>query len=429
MKMLRALLLLAIALGLAHPAHAQKSKATIQSEINSFFADNTTGQITPAKLRTVTTDIVNSYVDWLTCTGTGGVVYWSSGTPTCLTAGSLGQLLQSGGPSSAPSWINTTGLVSGGTGITITGTNPAVINISNIVAAAGPIGSATVTPVITYNAQGQITAVTTATIAPPFSAVTGTAALNQGGTGSSLAASNGGIVWSNASGMQILSGTATANLPLLSGATATPSWAAVSYPTSANSGGIPYFSSTSVMASSATLTANQLMIGGGAGAAPTTISCGTSTTVLHGGTPPTCGQIVYADHNTSMIATAAQYYAATASVLVPASVIYPSEVTITYGATTTIDFDTLINGVVTLTGNISTLTLSNVRAGKAGTIRLIQDATGSRTWPAGGNTILKYAGGTLPSLTTTANAVDVLVYSCSTTTFCMASLNKDVRNP
>lgn len=47
-----------------------------------------------------------------------------------------------------------------------------------------------------------------------------------GGTNNALVASNGGIVWSDASKLNILSGTATANLPLLSGSTATPSWGA-----------------------------------------------------------------------------------------------------------------------------------------------------------------------------------------------------------
>lgn len=198
---------------------------------------------------------------------------------------------------------------------------------------------------------------------------------------------------------------------------------------SGTSGGLLYFSASNTIASSAALTVNQIMVGGGAGAAPTTFACATTTTLVHGGTPPTCSQVVYADIATAAIATQSQYYSATSNVLVPASVIYPPEVTVTYGATTTIDFDTLINGVVTLTGNISTLTLSNVRAGKSGSIRFIQDAGGSKTWPAGGNTIFKYAGGALPVLSTTGNAVDVLVYSCSTATFCTASLTKDVRNP
>jgi hypothetical protein len=48
--------------------------------------------------------------------------------------------------------------------------------------------------------------------------------LAHGGTNANLTASNGGIVWSNATQMQVLSGTATAGLALISGANATPSW-------------------------------------------------------------------------------------------------------------------------------------------------------------------------------------------------------------
>lgn len=49
------------------------------------------------------------------------------------------------------------------------------------------------------------------------------------------------------------------------------------------SGGIPYFSSASAWASSGALTANRIVLGGGAGAAPTILgSLGTTTTVLHG---------------------------------------------------------------------------------------------------------------------------------------------------
>jgi hypothetical protein len=44
-------------------ASAQKTKATITSEINNNWPDNTTGAITPALLRSVVTDIVNSYID------------------------------------------------------------------------------------------------------------------------------------------------------------------------------------------------------------------------------------------------------------------------------------------------------------------------------------------------------------------------------
>jgi len=53
--------------------------------------------------------------------------------------------------------------------------------------------------------------------------------------------------------------------------------------TAGTSGGVPYYSSTSAITSSALLTSNALVVGGGAGAAPTALgSLGTTTTVLHG---------------------------------------------------------------------------------------------------------------------------------------------------
>ena len=48
------------------------------------------------------------------------------------------------------------------------------------------------------------------------------------------------------------------------------------------SGGVPYFSSASTWASSAALTANAIMVGGGAGAAPSTITTGTGVTTALG---------------------------------------------------------------------------------------------------------------------------------------------------
>lgn len=53
---------------------------------------------------------------------------------------------------------------------------------------------------------------------------TGQLALTRGGSNASLTASNGGIVYSSATAMAILAGTATANLPLLSGSSAAPTW-------------------------------------------------------------------------------------------------------------------------------------------------------------------------------------------------------------
>lgn len=93
----------------------------------------------------------------------------------------------------------------------------------------------------------------------------------------------------------------TVNFPLLSGgAGADLSYGALPVAgggigiTSGTSGGIPYFSASGTIASSAALTANRLVLGGGAGAAPTIVgSLGTNTTVLHGNAAgaPTFGAV------------------------------------------------------------------------------------------------------------------------------------------
>lgn len=104
-----------------------------------------------------------------------------------------------------------------------------------------------------------------------------TVSLATGGSGANLTASTGGVVYSGASALAILAGTATASLPLLSGSSAAPTWATIAYPTSANSGGIPYFSSSSVISSSGALSANCIVYGGGTGTTPATSATGCPT--------------------------------------------------------------------------------------------------------------------------------------------------------
>lgn len=75
--------------------------------------------------------------------------------------------------------------------------------------------------------------------------------------------------------------------------------------TSGTSGGIPYYSGTTTIASSAALTANRLVIGGGAGSAPTVVgSLGTTTTILHGNAAgaPTFGAVVAGDLDSTITA-------------------------------------------------------------------------------------------------------------------------------
>ncbi len=65
---------------------------------------------------------------------------------------------------------------------------------------------------------------------------------------------------------------------------------------------------------------------------------------------------------------------------------------------------------------------SNVDPGQVGSIFIIQDGTGSRTLAY--NTIWKFAGGTAPTLSTDAAAIDRLDYIVQTSTAIEALLTK-----
>jgi hypothetical protein len=81
---------------------------------------------------------------------------------------------------------------------------------------------------------------------------------------------------------------------------------------------------------------------------------------------------------------------------------------LTDGATITPDFAVANNFSVTLGGNRTLANPTNLTAGQSGVIVITQDGTGSRTLAYGSN--FKFPGGTAPTLTTTAAAVDVLAY-------------------
>jgi hypothetical protein len=88
--------------------------------------------------------------------------------------------------------------------------------------------------------------------------------------------------------------------------------------------------------------------------------------------------------------------------------------TLTDGTTITPDFAATNNFQVTLAGNRTLANPTNVVAGQSGVIKVTQDATGSRTLAYGSS--FDFAAGAAPVLTTTANAVDLLVYYADTST-------------
>ena len=87
---------------------------------------------------------------------------------------------------------------------------------------------------------------------------------------------------------------------------------------------------------------------------------------------------------------------------------------LTDGATITPDFALANNFSVTLGGNRTLANPSNLTAGQSGAIFITQDGTGSRTLAFG--SYWDFSGGTAPTLTTTASAVDLLVYTVRSTT-------------
>ena len=81
---------------------------------------------------------------------------------------------------------------------------------------------------------------------------------------------------------------------------------------------------------------------------------------------------------------------------------------LTSATTITIDMDTAQNHSVTLAHNTTFANPSNMNIGQTGSIIITQDSTGSRTASFG--SYWKFAGGTAPTLTTTASAVDRIDY-------------------
>jgi len=166
--------------------------------------------------------------------------------------------------------------------------------------------------------------------------------------------------------------------------------------TSGTSGGIPYFSSTSAIASSAALTANGVLIGGGAGAAPTSTTAGNS------------GQVLTSNGAGS---------APTFQTLSAPTLTNNTRQAVTSSATTTIDLNSGNVIDLTMAANITTLSFSNVPA--SGTPILIQiivknASTGvfySINWPSSvywGTATTNLNVQSAPALASGANGVTVI---------------------
>ena len=234
-------------------AHAQvgtpQTKAALTTEINSNFPNNNDYAITPQTLRQTTLDMLAS---WQQYTGVNA----QTGTTYTLAASDYGQLVTFNNSSS----VAVTLPQASGNGF-----YPWNVILSNIGA-----GTVTVTP-------------TTSTIngASSYTLATGhSVVVVSDGTNYQIAsATNNGTVTSVGQSF-------TGGLISVSGSPITTS-GTLALSVAGTSGGVPYFSSSSTWASSGALGAGDVVLGGGAGSAPTTssnLSFGSNTLTVNGAT-------------------------------------------------------------------------------------------------------------------------------------------------
>ena len=106
-------------------------------------------------------------------------------------------------------------------------------------------------------------------------------------------------------------------------------------------------------------------------------------------------------NTTEVIASATQAYSKPVSVAVASSAV-------------SLDFSTGNNFTTILNGNVSIANPTTPQPGQSGIIYIRQDGTGSRTMSF--NSSWDFAGGTAPTLSTAADAVDALIYNVQTST-------------
>ena len=141
------------------------------------------------------------------------------------------------------------------------------------------------------------------------------------------------------------------------------------------------------------------------------LSDSTSTTSSVLAATPTAVKAAYDQANTKASLSTAQTFTAAQRGSITA---------LTDGATITADFAVANNFSVTLGGNRTLANPSNQTAGQSGCIWITQDGTGSRTLAYGSQ--WDFTGGTAPTLSTAAAAVDCLVYAVQSSTKITATL-------
>jgi len=250
----------------------------------------------------------------ITNTGVSAAAYGSASKTLTATVNAQGQLTVLAASDIAIANTQVSGLgtmstqaassvaITGGTinGTTIGGTTAAAVNATTFTGAGTGLTGTATSLSIGGNAATATSATTATNIAGgatgsvPYQTASGTTTLLAVGTdGFVLKLVSGVPTWAaGASGsVTSVAQSFTGGLISVSGSPITSS-GTLALTVAGTSGGIPYFSSSSTWATSAALAANALVIGGGAGVAPSTITTGTGVVTALGVNTGSAGAFV-----------------------------------------------------------------------------------------------------------------------------------------
>jgi len=238
----------------------------------------------------------------------GGIAYGTGPALAVSAAGTTGQVLTSA-TAGTPTWTTpTTGTVTSvaaltlgttGTDLSSTVANPTttpVITLQVPTASASNRGALSAADWTTFNNKGSGTVTSVTGTAPVVSSGGTTPAISMAAATTSVNGYLTSTDWNTFNGKGSGSVTSvaqsfTGGLISVAGSPITTS-GTLALTVAGTSGGIPYFSSSSTWATSAALTASALVVGGGAGAAPATITTGTGVVTALGVNTGTAGAFV-----------------------------------------------------------------------------------------------------------------------------------------
>jgi hypothetical protein len=205
--------------------------------------------------------------------GTSGGVY----TPAAIASGT--NILV--GNASGMITIGITGVISPANGGTGVNNGSSTLTLGGSHTLSGAFAST-----FTFTNTTSVTFPTSGTLATTSQIPSFPLSLANGGTAASLTASNGGIVYSNASTLAILAGTATATQMLQSGLSSSPAWSTTTWPATSTINQLLYSSAANTITGLATANSSVLITSaGGVPSFSTTLPSGLAATNMNLTTP------------------------------------------------------------------------------------------------------------------------------------------------